>query len=74
MYHRLVWFVALIILLFVGSSNIASARIPYQYSVTKKEKGVWEKMMIRDIKIDVGGSDSKQARQKDGPAPPGTKM
>ncbi|CAH8273856.1 unnamed protein product [Arabidopsis lyrata] len=69
MYHRLVWLVALIVLLFVGSSNIASARIPYQSFMTKKEERVWDKMMIREIKIDVGGSNSRHARQGNAPNP-----
>ncbi|CAN6817428.1 hypothetical protein HID58_056337 [Brassica napus] len=74
MYHRLVCLVTLIILLFTGSSTTAFARIPYQSSMTKYGEMVWDQKMIGNIKIDVGSSNSRPARQKDSPSPPGANM
>ncbi|CAH2075992.1 unnamed protein product [Thlaspi arvense] len=67
--YRLVWLVTLIILLFIGSSNSAFARIPYKSSTTKHGDRVWDQIMIGEIKIDAGGSNSRPARQKDNPSP-----
>lgn len=35
----------------------------------EKEERVLDKMMIREIKIDVGGSNSRHARQGNAPNP-----
>ncbi|KAL0790710.1 hypothetical protein Bca101_006956 [Brassica carinata] len=54
----MVWLLTLVLLLFSASSDTVLARRPCE---SRKTRGVWDKKLVRYMKIEVGGSSSPRA-------------
>ncbi|XP_024007903.1 uncharacterized protein LOC112083913 [Eutrema salsugineum] len=71
MYNGLLCLLTLSFLLFSGLSNTAMARV--QYESPKPREWVWDQKVIREIKIEVGGSCSPQGKKGRSPKKQGSR-